>query len=84
MLGKPLSIVANVPMDPEGAAGSMLFHELSRNEASPHDNSSSLLSIALTFLIYKAVRRYRRHVAEGKSTPLMMKNKVKQYKHEVE
>ena len=48
------------------------------------DDSSSLSSIALMFLIYKAVRRYKRHVAEDKSTSLMMKNKVKQYKHEVE
>ena len=37
MLGKPLSVVANIPMDPEGAAGSMLFSKLSRCEASPHD-----------------------------------------------
>ncbi len=28
-----------------------------------------------------AVRRYRRHVAEGKSTLLTMKNEVKQCKH---
>ena len=48
------------------------------------DGSSSLSSIALTFLIYKAVRKYRRHIAEDKSTSLMMKNKVKQYKYEVE
>ena len=38
MLGKLLLVVANIPMDPEGAAGSMLFHEPSRSEASPHDN----------------------------------------------
>jgi len=57
---------------------------LKRRLSVTSDDSSSLSSIALTFLIYKAVRRYRRHVAEGKSTSLMMKNKVKQYKHEVE
>ena len=44
------------------------------------NDSSSLSSIALTFLIYKAVRKYKRHVAEGKSTSLT----VKKYKHEVE
>jgi len=48
------------------------------------DGSSSLSSIALTFLIYIAVRRYTRHVAEGKSTLLTMKNEVKQCKHEAE
>ncbi len=52
------------------------------------DDSSSLSSIALTFLIYIAVRRYRRHIAEGKSTLLAMKNEVKnevkQCKHEAE
>ena len=57
---------------------------LKRRLSVTSDDSSSLSSIALTFLIYKAVRRYRRHVAEDKSTSLMMKNKVKQYKHEVE
>jgi len=57
---------------------------LKRRLSVTSDGSSSLSSIALTFLIYKAVRRYRRHVAEDKSTSLMMKNKVKQYKHEVE
>ncbi len=57
---------------------------LKRRLSVTSDDSSSLSSIALTFLIYKAVRRYKRHVAEDKSTSLMMKNKVKQYKHEVE
>ncbi len=57
---------------------------LKRRLSVTSDDSSSLSSIALTFLIYKAVRRYRRHVAEDKSTSLKMKNKVKQYKHEVE
>ncbi len=51
------------------------------------DDSSSLLSIALTFLIYIAVKEYKRHIAEDKSTLLVMKNEVKndvkQWKHEV-
>jgi len=49
MLGKPLSIVANVLMDPEGAAGSMLFHESSRGEASSHDNIFYISSASLYF-----------------------------------
>ncbi len=57
---------------------------LKRRLSVTNDDSSSLSSIALMFLIYKAVRRYKRHVAEDKSTSLMMKNKVKQYKHKVE
>ncbi len=48
------------------------------------DDSSSLSSIALMFLIYIAVKRYKKHVAEGKSTLLAMKNEVKQCKDEVE
>ena len=51
------------------------------------DNSSNLLSIALMFLIYIAVRKYKRHIAEDKSMLLAMKNEVKndvkQWKHEV-
>ncbi len=41
------------------------------------DNSSNLLSIALMFLIYIAVRKYKRHIAEDKSMLLAMKNEVK-------
>ncbi len=38
---------------------------------------------ALMFLIYIAVRRYRRHIAEDENTLLAMKNEVKQtMKHE--
>jgi len=40
-------------------------------------NSSNLSSIALMFLIYIAVRKYKRHIAEDKSTLLAMKNEVK-------
>ena len=37
MLGKLLSVVANISMDPEGAAGSMLFRGSSRCKASSYD-----------------------------------------------
>ncbi len=51
------------------------------------NNSSNLSSIALMFLIYIAVRKYKRHIVEDKSTLLAMKNEVKndvkQWKHEV-
>ncbi len=51
------------------------------------NDSSNLSSIALMFLIYIAVREYRRHIAEDKSTLLVIKNEVKndvkQWKHEV-
>ncbi len=36
-LGKPLSVVANIPMNLEGAAGSMLFLGSSRCKVSPQD-----------------------------------------------
>jgi len=42
------------------------------------NDSSSLSSIALTFLVYIAVRRYRRHIAEEESALLAVKNEVKQ------
>ncbi len=56
------------------------------------NDSSSLSSIALMFLIYIAVRRYKKHIAEDKNTLLAMKNvmksevknEVKQCKYEVE
>ncbi len=38
MLGKLLLVVVNIFMNSEDAIESMLFHESSRSEASPHDN----------------------------------------------
>ncbi len=36
-------------MNPEGAAGSILFHEFLRGEASPHDSVSKFISF-ITFI----------------------------------
>ena len=41
------------------------------------NDSNSLSSIALTFLIYIVVRKYRKHIAKDKSMLLAMKNEVK-------